>query len=219
MLIVVAAVVAVTAGSVYGFWWSAREARIDARQDMAIQARRAASSIGSSLALATRTVEGLAAQPGLVEVIAHPKGCTLASDGVGPFGSVRLDIVGADGRVACSSDPAAIAASSRAHGGSEWLAAALRSRKVIVNWGATDAVAGQPSVVVASPLRKAGVPAGAVVLLLHVPEAGAALVRDYSGPEHASFTLVDRARVVVSSSETRGRASGAEPIPGCAEGR
>jgi diguanylate cyclase (GGDEF)-like protein len=203
-LIVVAAAVALTTGSVYGFWWSAREARIGATEDMAVQARRASSSIASSITEARKTVAALAGQPGLSQVFAHPKGCTLSVEGTAAFRSVRLDIVGRDGRVACSSDPASLIANARGHVGSDWLPEVLRSHETTVDWSASDAVTRQPAVVVVSPLRRAGTPVGAVVLFLHVPAAATALVREYSGSEHASFTLVDRGRgVVVSSSERR----------------
>ena len=81
VLIVVAAVVAVTAASVYGFLWSSGQARADATEQMGLQAERAAASIAASLGTATKTVEGLAAQPGIAAVFAAPEACTRAATG------------------------------------------------------------------------------------------------------------------------------------------
>jgi len=209
ILIVLAAVVAVAAASVAGFVWSGGQARDDATQDMTMQAQRAASSISSSVAAAQKTVAGLAAQPGLSAVFAKPAGCSLASEGSGAFPSVRLDIVGPDGRVACSSDPSPAVSAAGVHGASAWLREALGSTAVSVDWGADDAVAQKPAVAVTAPVTSAGETVGTVVLFMHVPESAGALARDVAGFQDGSFTLVDRAaHSVLSASEARGAAAG-----------
>jgi diguanylate cyclase (GGDEF)-like protein len=201
VLIVLAAVVAVTTGSGYGFWWSAREARINATEAMAVQAQRAAASITASVALAKTSAEGLAAQPGLLQVFKDAAGCTLAAAGGSPFRSARLDIVASDGTVVCSSDPGATSTAGAVHAKTEWLRTALHSKGTLVDWNATDGVTRQPAVAVIVPLGKAGV----IALFQHVPQATAGLVRDFAGPEHAGFTIVDREHgAVVSTSEARG---------------
>jgi diguanylate cyclase (GGDEF)-like protein len=203
VLISAAAVVSVTAAAGYGFAWSAARARTDAITEMTFQADRAAASISAAVATAGKTVEGLAAQPGLGKVFAQPTGCTLTSDGVSPFPSVRLDIVRPDGLVACSSDATPAVRRPGVHAGSGWLRDVLRSPKPVVIWGATDAATGKPALVVGAPLRSGGAAAGVVVLFLHLPETTPALTRDLAGSEHASFTLVDRGEhVVLSTSET-----------------
>ncbi len=203
VLVVVAAAVAIAAGSAYGFLWSAGQARDEAAEEMAVQSQRAAAAITSAIATSTSSVEGLAAQPGLKGVFeTDAEDCSLVADGAGAFRSVRLDIVGPDGRVACSSDRAATDAAPDGHAGSAWLETALDSTAKIIDWNATDAVEGRPAIAVAIPLKGAG----AVVLFLHVDGAGGGLARDFSGPEKASFTIVDRARRrVLSTSETPGR--------------
>jgi diguanylate cyclase (GGDEF)-like protein len=210
VLIVAVAVVAITTASVYGFVWSSGQARDSATKRMDLQAQRAASAVASGVATARATVEGLAAQPGLLEVFARPKGCTLTAKGSGAFPNVRMDIVRPDGSVACSSERSAAVAAPGVHGDSGWLRPVLRAPATVVDWRATDAAARVPSVVVGVPLKDAaGNPAGAAVLFLHVPAAASALAREYRGIAEASFTVVDRrSQVVVSTSRVAGQRSG-----------
>jgi diguanylate cyclase (GGDEF)-like protein len=197
LLIVLAGVIAVGGASAYGFLWSSANARAEATSEMSLQATRAASSISASIATARKEVEGLAAQPGLDTLLAHPAGCTLTVDGSGAFPGVRLDIVRTDGRVACSSAPSPAVARRALHAGSPWLPLALRSPRTSVHWNATDAATGKRSVVVATPVKTAGATVGTVALLLHV--SAPALAHDLAGPHHESFTIVDATRHAVVS--------------------
>jgi diguanylate cyclase (GGDEF)-like protein len=204
IVIVVAAVVAVAAASVAGFVWSGGQARDEATRDMTLQARRAASSIASSIDAGKRTVAGLAAQPGLSAVFAKPVACNLSAEGSGAFPSVRLDIVAPDGRVACSSDASRVVSSGGVHRGSAWLRDALGAPAVSVHWSTTDAALHKAAVAVTAPVANAGRTVGTVVLFMHVPQSAEALAHDVAGFEDGSFTLVDRAaHTVVSASEAQ----------------
>jgi diguanylate cyclase (GGDEF)-like protein len=204
IVIVSAAVVAVGAGSAYGFLWSAGQAREEATREMTLEAQRASSSIATSVDAAKQTVTGLAAQPGLEGVFSKPEGCSLAVEGSGALPSVRLDIVAPGGQVVCSSDPSPAVSSGRVHRGSEWLRDALRSSSITVDWNATDGAVDKPAVAVAQPFGEPGRPVGTVVLFLHVPDAAPALRRDVGGLAEASFTLVDAAAHHVLSASERG---------------
>jgi diguanylate cyclase (GGDEF)-like protein len=213
LLIVAVAVAAVTAATGYGFAWSSGQARHDATSEMGLQARRAAASLASSVAAARKTVQGLAAQPGLDQIFAAPGDCQLSADGAGPFTSVRIDIVSRAGKVACSSAPSRRLSSSPVHAGSPWLAAALRSRGPAIDWGSSDAATHTPAVVLTTPVMSGGRAVGAVALFLHVPQVAPALARTVAGTKHESFTIVDRRRhAVLSASETVER--GATPAIG-----
>jgi diguanylate cyclase (GGDEF)-like protein len=210
LVIVGAAVVAVGTGSGYGFLWSAGAARDGAMDDMSLQARRAASAAGEAIATGQQTVAGLAAQPGLRKVFARPDDCSLTATA-----GLRLDIVGPDGGVACSSDPAPAVVEARVHAGSDWLDAALRSSRLAVDWDATDAALGRRAVVVTAPVDAAEPEAGAVALFIHVPGIASTLARDHAGSDQVSFTVVDRrTQAVLSASE--GVAGGRFPATGAA---
>jgi len=191
VLILVGALVAISAAVGYGFVWNANHARSAALEQMRVDADRAASSISSSIATARKTVQGLAAQPGVAAVFAHPAGCTLNADGVGAFSHVRLDLVSATGQVACTSDRSPAVERTRVHAGSPWLHTTLHTASPVVAWDATDAATGQRSIAVSARLTRDLAPAGAAVLFLPLPEAGSGLAHDLAGPEQASFVILD----------------------------
>jgi diguanylate cyclase (GGDEF)-like protein len=185
-------VLAVSAAAGYGFAWSSDQAGRSAVRQMTLEANRAATSVAASMTTARQTVEGLANQPGLGAVFADPAGCNLSAAGLGAFPQVRLDIVNRNGRVLCSSAKSPAVEAPTAHAGSAWLRESLGSSTTLVMWNAVDAATGQPSIAVAERLPKTGAAKGAVVLFLPVPSAAAAMARDLGGPEHPSFTIIDR---------------------------
>jgi diguanylate cyclase (GGDEF)-like protein len=201
-LIVGVAVVAIAAATAYGYLWSSSRSRNSARTEMNLEARRAATLIGSSTAGTKGSVAQLAAQPGLDAAFtaAGAKGCQLSVEGSEAFPSIRLDIVSADGRVVCTSKPSAISTGPRAvHSGSPWLRKTLRSRAPFVDWNARDAVTGQPAVAVAAPVVAHGRAVGAVVGFQHVPPAGPALSANVGSARRPSFTIVDHSVIVTTS--------------------
>ena len=200
VVVVVLAVVALGGATVYGFVWSAAEARSDATKRMDLQGRRAAEAVSASVATAKKTAEGLAAQPGLAKVFSSSGDCQLVAEGTQAFPSVRLDLVAPGGRVGCTSAPSAAVSAPGVHAGSAWLQQILRSSKTVVAWDATDAATNTPAVVVATPIPGSGRAAGVVAVILHRPQAGAALAHSFASIQHASFTLVDRSTHVVTSS-------------------
>jgi len=215
LLIVGVFVLAVVAATGYGFAWSSAQARDDATREMALQSRRAADSIASAIATGRTTVEGLAAQPGLDKVFVSAEACQLTTDGAGAFTSVRLDLVAADGRVACTSKPSPQVTSAKVHAGSAWLPAALRAKGTAVDWRAEDRATHTAAVVITAPIRRGTRTVGTVALFAHVPPAAPALARDVAGIRHESFTIVDRAtHAVVTTSESAPRGSRATRFPG-----
>lgn len=199
VLIVLCGVVALAAASVYGFVWSAQQAREDAVTEMGLLADRAAASIAAAASQATEVVEGVAAQPGLEAVFTDPAGCTLSVQGPGPFPSARLDVVRADGLVACSSAPSPAVNAPAVHAGSAWLTDALGASGTTLQWSAIDAVAGEPALVVTAPVAPAGEPLGTVVAFLHLRPAASAMEADVAMAERPSFTLVDASTGTVLS--------------------
>jgi diguanylate cyclase (GGDEF)-like protein len=212
LLIVAVAAAAIVAATGYGFAWSSGQARDDATREMGLQADRAADAIAAATATGKTTMEGLAAQPGLERIFVDPKACQLTADVIGPFTSVRLDLVSAGGKVACTSGPSARVTGGRVHAGSDWLKAALRAKATTVDWRAEDAATRRTAVVITAPIRRGTRTVGTVALFLHVPQIGPALARNVAGIRHESFTIVDRStRAVVSTSEAAQRGGTARP--------
>jgi diguanylate cyclase (GGDEF)-like protein len=205
ILIIGVAALAIAAATVYGYLWSAGRARSSAESSMRLEAQRAATRISSTIASARQSVAQLAAQPGLDKAFtaAGQHDCQLSADGSEALPSVRLDIVSARGRVACSSVGSALGSS--AHHGSPWLASALRSPGVAVNWTANDPVAHEISAVVTAPVKTGARPVGVVAAFEHLPESGQALSANVGGSRHPGFALIDRGSRAVLGSSLAGR--------------
>ena len=214
VLVMVGAVVCVAIASGYGFAWSSGQARADATDRMSFRAERAAASISAMVDTGREQVEALAAQPAITKVFDMAGDCTLVAKGMNAFPDVRLDVVGRDGVIACSSDNPQSAGEPGVHSGSPWLREVLDSPATLVTWDATDAATLLRAVVVAAPLMDAGTAIGAVVLFLQVPSSAPALATDLASADHASFTIVDRgSHVVLSTSEQPTQESGTAVFP------
>jgi diguanylate cyclase (GGDEF)-like protein len=209
LLIVAAAAVAIVAATGYGFTWSSAQAREDATREMALQSHRAADSIAEGITTGRTTVQGLSAQQGLDKVFLKDAGaCQLSADGEGALVSVRLDLVSADGKVACTSQPTARVTGGRVHAGSAWLTAALRAKDTKVDWTARDAATGRSAVVITAPIRRGTRTVGTIALFSHVSPVAPALARKVAGIRHESFTIVNRDdHRVISASESAPRPS------------
>ena len=80
-----------------------RDARRNATQDARFSATAAAEQLDNHVALLKATAAGLAANPQIAQVFDNPEGCTLSFQGFGGPDKGHLDIIRADGTVACSS--------------------------------------------------------------------------------------------------------------------
>ena len=208
-LIAVIAVTAFVAATGYGYLWSAHRAADRAVADLDFLAARASAAVAADLAGARESVQRLAEQAGLAAALGTPaataRACRLAPIGVRSFPSLRLDLVRADGQVACSSGTAA---GRRFHAGSRWLAPALRATGSTVYWNETDTATGRPAVVITAALGPAP-GAGLVVLVLHTDVAGRALAEALGGPRGVGFTVVDGLLGQVVSASLQAGAAGA----------
>ncbi|HEX6460743.1 MAG TPA: sensor domain-containing phosphodiesterase [Thermoleophilaceae bacterium] len=212
-LIVAASGIAIAAATAYGYLWNAGHARAAARREMNLEARRAAALITSATAEAEKSVAQLAAQPGLDKAFTAAgasRDCQLSVEGSEAFPSVRLDIVGRDGGVVCTSKPLPSVRAPGAHRGSPWLARALRARGPLVAWHAVDAATHRPAVAAAAPITAGGRAVGAVVAFEHLDGTAAALAANVGGARHPSFTLVSGR----SAPGPGGRISASAPVPG-----
>ena len=81
------------------------DARAQARRDAGFAAKTAATQLGNFVQATRSAVTQLAANPQIAGVLTNPKGCTLTFIGIGGPDASHLDILRADGTVACSSRP------------------------------------------------------------------------------------------------------------------
>jgi diguanylate cyclase (GGDEF)-like protein len=205
-LIAVTALVALTIGSWYGFTWAAGHDRAAGLGQLRFESTRSAESISSAIADAESTVNQLTAQQGLDRVFGSRAGsCNLAASGGGPFPTVRLDIVDADGQVGCSSSKARDVFEADVHSGSAWLRTGMQSTSATSVWIAKDAVSGQPGLVITAAVKSAaGKPVGAIALFLFTPRMAAALAHDYAASQQSSVFVVDATSGRVLSSSSTG---------------
>ena len=89
------------------------DARTTALESQKFAATQAAADVSSSLTALSSAVAATAATPGLTKVFVDAKGCGLNFTGAGGFKVGRLEIVRADGTVACSSRPISAASTYR----------------------------------------------------------------------------------------------------------
>ena len=195
-LIVVASAAAIGGATAYGYFWGAAHARSSAGREMKLEARRGATLIASATVDAEKSVAGIAAQPGLDKAFAAgpPRDCQLTVEGSEAFPSVRLDIVGRDGRVMCTSAPSPGVRAPGAHRGSNWLAGALHAQRPFISWYTTDAPTHRPAIAVAAPVKGGGgKTVGAVVAFEHLDSTAGALTAHIGGAHQPEFALVNTA--------------------------
>ena len=180
------------AGALYVDREASRDARTNARQDALFSARTAATQLESHVALLKATAAGLAANPQIAKVFDNPKGCTLAFQGFGGADKGHLDIIRANGSVACSSRPL----SDAGYAASTWLPEALERAMFLAP--VRDDVVGGPMAIASSPVPGGK---GAVVAFADLAALGPSLASLYGGgrPNVFTVTTADNRTVVARS--------------------
>lgn len=163
-----------------------------ARRHVSGQAARAAGALADEVATLRKMADETARTPGLAAGLVSPGPCNLTYNPLPVLGDGHLDIVAADGRIFCSSDPAAVPG-GLTHAGAAWLDAARRVPDVPVAVRDHDPVVALPVLVVAAAIRDgAGAPVGFVAAfhpLAPIPTALAAAAPN--GGRDVSFTISD----------------------------
>jgi len=200
-----AAALAVAGAIGYGFVWSAGQARAEAIERMTFRADKAAESVAAGVVDSRAALEAVIAQPELEAVFVTPEGCSLTLPAAGPFLEPRMDLVGRDGSVACTSDSSPRVRGQGVHQDSAWFDRALHTGDAHVDWDGTDPATGQSAVVVAAafggtPTR----PAGAAAIFLPSAATAMTLADDLVSTDHATSTLVDESSTTIVSSSGGG---------------
>jgi signal transduction histidine kinase len=189
----------VIGASTAAFYVSAQadhDARAQARKDASFAAKTAAGQLGDFVQATRSTVEQLAANSQISQVLTHPKGCTLTFLGIGGPDASHLDILRADGTVACSSRPPTSAQPRPTYAGTSWLKRALRGPIFIAP--TRDARTGDKVLISAAPIAGGrGVVAGFGDLTVVGPK----LVSLFGGGRPVEFLVTtDGGRTVVARS-------------------
>ena len=188
----------VVAGSIAGAYYvdseASRDARSNAQQDALFSAKTAAKQLEDHVALLKATAAGLAANPQIVQVLDNPKGCTLSFQGLGGPDKGHLDIIRANGSVACSSRPIGSAGYAK----STWLAEAL-TRPLFLAPVRDDVVGGQVAIA-SSPIPGGK---GAIVAFADLVAYGQSLASLYGGgrPNVFLVTTSDNRTIVARSAQ------------------
>jgi two-component system cell cycle sensor histidine kinase/response regulator CckA len=173
-----------------------RDARRSAKADAAFAARTAAKELGDHVALLEATVAQLGANPQIAQVFSNPAGCSLSFGGIGGPDRGHIDVIRADGTVACSSRGTTSGKQRVGYAGSAWFRRAMTGPVLVAP--AEDAVTDAPVAVSAVPIRGgAGVVAGFADLAAWGPH----LATRYGGGRGTEFlvTTGDRRTVVARS--------------------
>ncbi|MFZ1878525.1 MAG: PAS domain S-box protein [Gaiellaceae bacterium] len=182
--LVVLFVVVAGAGALYVKSQSSHDARRSAQADARYAAGKAAKQLDTYFAAIHGSVAGLVANPLIANSLTHPKGCTLSFSGVGGPDSGHLDIIGADGTVACSSRPHPPGARLTGYAGSPWLRRALAHPVLLAP--VVDGATGLPMAISAMPIPGGK---GVVAAFVDLTAAGPTLVSLLGGGRPVEFLV------------------------------
>jgi PAS domain S-box-containing protein len=192
-LIVLFAVAALV-GVLYARSQSEQNARKQALVEAQFAARSASKVIGEGASILDGALGGLARDPQLPSILAHPAQCRLSFAQVGAFPSGHVDLLRADGKVICTSRTASQNRGSYA--GQPWLAAARAAPQSLAP--ARDPMTGQPVAIFTAPVR------GAVVAaFVNLDPVGSNLNMQLAGPRGLRYivTTADGKVVLTRSTE------------------
>jgi two-component system cell cycle sensor histidine kinase/response regulator CckA len=169
-----------------------RDSRRQALADARFAAVTAGKEFGQYIAVVRASVENLTANPRIAQTLQHPAGCTLTFAGVGGPDRSHLDIVGPDGKVACSSR---VQTKPFRYSDTAWVKRALARPTFAAP--TVDRATGGPAAVVTSPIpgRK-----GFVVGLVDLTSVGHTLATLYSGGHQVEFLVTTADGAVVARS-------------------
>jgi two-component system, cell cycle sensor histidine kinase and response regulator CckA len=178
---------------------TADDARTGATADTSHSAKTAATQLGGFIALLKASVASLAANPQIEQTLVNPTGCTLTFSGIGGADASHLDVIGPDGRVACTSRAKSIEDHVR-YPTAGWLRQARRGPVFLAP--VTDAATGKQVAIAARPtLKGEAVIAGFVDLGTVGPD----LADLYGGGKPVVFLVAAADGTIVARSTSPGR--------------
>jgi diguanylate cyclase (GGDEF)-like protein len=171
-----------------------------ARVRLETQARQAATALDGELAALAKATTDTAATPGIAAGLVGTAPCNLTYNALPVLGAGQLDIVTADGRVACTSRHGDQSAFT--HAGAGWLQTVGDSTGASLTTGYRDPLMSTPVLVIAAPVRDAGVVVGAVAALHPLaPIAGRLSSEAVGGRADFSISAGDGVRLTTSGGD------------------
>jgi two-component system cell cycle sensor histidine kinase/response regulator CckA len=184
LLLVALMVGSAAAAALYVRTQAAEDAHRAAAQHARFAARTAATQLGQFIALQSAAVRQLAANPRIAESLGHPAGCSLTYSGIGGADGTHIDVIRADGSVACSSRALPAGERRPSYGGTAFLRRALQGDVFVAP--TIDAATGAAVAISARPIPGGkGVVAGFADLTSLGPE----LVSLYGGDRSIEFLV------------------------------
>jgi PAS domain S-box-containing protein len=182
--------VAALAGVLYARDQSQQNARSQALQEATFAARSASKVLDAGVNILQGALSGLATNPRVPGVLAHPSECSLSWAQVGAFPSGHFDILLPGGRVICTS----LGKAAGSDAGQPWLAAARSAPQVIAPL--RDPRTGRFVALFTAPLH------GAIIAaFVDLDPVGPTLAGQLSGPTAVRYLLTtpDGRRVLARS--------------------
>jgi hypothetical protein len=192
---------AALAGVFYARHQSEQNARTQALEQAAFAAHSAAKLTGEGVTILQGALGGLATDPQVQALMAHPSDCTLSWGQVGAFPSGHIDILRPNGAVVCSSLKAS-ARRANTYAGAPWLAAARSAPQALAP--ARDPITGDRVAVFTEPLH------GAIVAaLIDLDPVGPSLANQLAGPKGLGYIVTSsNGKVVLARSTDPARSVG-----------
>ncbi len=184
-----------------------KDARQEARQVATHSANAAAKQLGEYLTVLESTTKSLAANPQIGQILETPEGCTLTFAGIGGEDRSHLDLVRADGTVACSSRKAD-ASEPGGYGDADWLRRALRGPVFLAP--VRDARTGAQVLLSATPIPRGR---GAVAGFAELTSVAPALAAQNSGGRPTEFLVTSEDDSVVISRSVAPERWAGRPLP------
>ena len=174
---------------------SDENARSEALTEAAFAAKSASKEISGGVAILRGALGGLASDPSVSGIFAHPSQCALSFSQVGAFPTGHIDILRPTGAVVCSSR-AGVHDGDAAYVGQPWVAAA-RSRPVVLA-PVTDRATGQSVALFAVPVH-----GGIAAAFVNLRAVGPGLAAELAGPSGLRYviTSANRQTVLARSSD------------------
>lgn len=171
----------------YAGWRALNQEGRTASHEASARAASAAKTLSTSWELMATQVASLATNPAAPEVFKDPSKCQLSfSLDLLPNG--HIDLVSPNGEVLCSSHPLPHAGASQA--GAPWMAHLASATGVSESHPFQDAITGEPSVAVYTPVSDGNHLLGAVAAVGPLPELADGLAADFGDSSRYSYALV-----------------------------
>jgi PAS domain S-box-containing protein len=196
---------AALAGVFYARSESERNARDQALEESGFAARSAAKVLGEGVTILQGALGGLATDPRLPALLAHPSQCELSWGQVGAFPSGHLDILRPDGTVVCTSLRSS-AARGKTYAGQPWLAAARSAPQTVAP--GRDPITHRPAAIFTAPLQ-----GGIAVAAVDLNPVGRSLATQLAGPKDLRYIVTTAdGRVVLGRSTQSGHFVGSSIV-------